>query len=79
MRRKAGGKKQSIMFNDMAMALDDFEAMSAWRVCGKVKAGQRLHGVWMPDGLFYFPMSEKNGKTAVCFASRSDVGPIIEN
>ena len=70
------------MFNDMAMALTYFSATSTsarWKDCGSVFIGQRLHGAWLPDGFFYFPMTLKDGSTAVCIASRDNVGPIIEN
>lgn len=70
------------MYTQLGFALQDFEAQSIVpdgpKQAGAVKFGQRLHGDWMNDGRFLFPMTQPDGKTAACIASADLVAPIIE-
>lgn len=65
---------------DMAMCLKPTRAFMAVKLhtAGKVEVGQRLHGIWMQDGNFYYPMSQRGGEIVVCIGTPEFFGPIVE-
>ncbi len=64
---------------DMAMSLANQSMRNLSGSSNYVTTGERLYGIWMQDGNFYFPMSQRDGKTAVYFGGRSQFGPIVED
>lgn len=57
----------------LAMALQDFELGDT-----KIQTGQRLHGIWLLDGFFYFPLTSADEEIFIFSVSRGFVGNIIE-